>query len=81
MINGVLKMVKIVVVTIIILCSMFITKQDEKVNSLQEQVKEKDIELVRQREMVKQLNNEIIVYQDLEQLKEELGKYQKGLKN
>ena len=74
-------MVKIVVVTIIILCSMFISKQDEKVNSLQEQVKEKDIELVRQREMVKQLNNEIIVYQDLEQLKEELGKYQKGLKN
>lgn len=74
-------MVKIVVVTIIILCSMFITKQDEKVNSLQEQVKEKDMELVRQREMVKQLNNEIIVYQDLEQLKEELGKYQKGLKN
>ena len=81
MINGVLKMVKIVVVTIIILCSMFITKQDEKINSLQEQVKEKDIELVRQRELVKQLNNEIIVYQDLEQLKEELGKYQKGLKN
>lgn len=74
-------MAKIVVVTIIILCSMFITKQDEKVNSLQEQVKEKDIELVRQREMVKQLNNEIIVYRDLEQLKEELGKYQKGLKN
>ena len=74
-------MVKIVVVTIIILCSMFIIKQDEKVNSLQEQVKEKDMELVRQREMVKQLNNEIIVYQDLEQLKEELGKYQKGLKN
>ena len=81
MINGVLKMVKIVVVTIILLCSMFISKQDEKVNSLQEQVKEKDIELVRQREMVKQLNNEIIVYQDLEKLKEELGKYQKGLKN
>ena len=81
MINGVLRMVKIVVVTIIILCSMFITKQDEKVNSLQEQIKEKDMELVRQREMVKQLNNEIIVYQDLEQLKEELGKYQKGLKN
>ena len=74
-------MVKIVVVTIIILCSMFISKQDEKVNSLQEQIKEKDIELVRQRELVKQLNNEIIVYQDLEQLKEELGKYQKGLKN
>ena len=81
MINGVLKMDKIVVVTIIILCSMFISKQDEKVNSLQEQVKEKDMELVRQREMVKQLNNEIIVYKDLEQLKEELGKYQKGLKN
>ena len=60
---------------------MFITKQGERVNSLQEQVKEKDIELVRQREMVKQLNNEIIVYRDLEQLKEELGKYQKGLKN
>ena len=60
---------------------MFITKQDEKINSLQEQVKEKDMELVRQREMVKQLNNEIIVYQDLEKLKEELGKYQKGLKN
>ena len=74
-------MVKIVVVTIIILCSMFISKQDEKINSLQEQVKEKDMELVRQRELVKQLNNEIIVYQDLEQLKEELGKYQKGLKN
>ena len=74
-------MVKIVVVTIIILCSMFITKQDEKINSLQEQVKEKDMELVKQRELVKQLNNEIIVYQDLEQLKEELGKYQKGLKN
>ena len=81
MINGVLKMVKIVVVTIIILCSMFISKQDEKVNSLQEQVKEKDMELVRQRELVKQLNNEIIVYRDLEKLKEELGKYQKGLKN
>ena len=74
-------MVKIVVVTIIILCSMVITKQGERVNSLQEQVKEKDIELVRQREMVKQLNDEIIVYQDLEKLKEELGKYQKGLKN
>lgn len=74
-------MVKIVVVTIILLCSMFISKQEERVNSLQEQVKEKDIELVRQREMVKQLNNEIIVYRDLEQLKEELGKYQKGLKN
>ena len=72
---------KIVVVTIIILCSMFIFKQDERVNNLQDQVKEKDIELVRQREMVKQLNNEIIVYQDLEKLKEELGKYQKGLKN
>ena len=72
---------KIVVVTIIILCSMFIFKQDERVNSLQDQVKEKDMELVRQRELVKQLNNEIIVYQDLEQLKEELGKYQKGLKN
>lgn len=81
MINGVLKMVKIVVVTIILLSSMFITKQGEIVNSLQEQVKEKDIELVRQREMVKQLNNEIIVYQDLKELKEELGKYQKGLKN
>ena len=74
-------MVKIVVVTIILLCSMFITKQGKRVNSLQEQVKEKDIELVRQRELVKQLNNEIIVYQDLEKLKEELGKYQKGLKN
>lgn len=74
-------MIKIVVVTIILLCSVFITKQDEKVNSLQEQVKEKDIELVRQRELVKQLNNEIIVYRDLEQLKEELGKYQQGLKN
>ena len=74
-------MVKIVVVTIILLSSMFITKQGEIVNSLQEQVKEKDIELVRQREMVKQLNNEIIVYQDLKELKEELGKYQKGLKN
>ena len=72
---------KIVVVTIIILCSMFITKQGERVNSLQEQVKEKDIELVRQRELVKQLNNELVVYRDLEQLKEELGKYQKGLKN
>ena len=74
-------MVKIVVVTIILLCSMFITKQDEKINSLQEQVKEKDMELVRQRELVKQLNNELVVYRDLEQLKEELGKYQKGLKN
>ena len=74
-------MVKIVVVTIILLCSMFITKQGERVNSLQEQVKEKDMELIRQRELVKQLNNEIIVYQDLEKLKEELGKYQKGLKN
>ena len=72
---------KIVVVTIIILCSMFIFKQDEKVNSLQNELKEKDIEIVRQQELVKQLNNEIIVYQDLEQLKDELGKYQKGLKN
>ena len=74
-------MVKIVVVTIIILCSMFIFKQDERVNSLQNQVKEKDMELVRQRELVKQLDNELVVYRDLEQLKEELGKYQKGLKN
>ena len=72
---------KIVVVTALILFSMFVLKQDERVNSLQNQVKEKDMELVRQREMVKQLNNEIIVYQDLEKLKEELGKYQKGLKN
>lgn len=81
MINGVLKMDKIVVVTIIILCSMFIFKQDEKVNSLQNQLKEKDIEIVRQQELVKQLDNELVVYRDLEQLKEELGKYQKGLKN
>ena len=72
---------KIVVVTIIILCSMFIFKQDERVNNLQDQVKVKDIELVKQRELVKQLNNELVVYRDLEQLKEELGKYQKGLKN
>ena len=72
---------KIVVATIIILCSMFIFKQDEKVNSLQNQLKEKDIEIVRQQELVKQLNNELVVYRDLEQLKEELGKYQKGLKN
>lgn len=72
---------KIVVVTIIILCSMFIFKQDEKVNSLQNQLKEKDIEIVRQQELVKQLDNELVVYRDLEQLKEELGKYQKGLKN
>ena len=74
-------MVKIVVVTIIILCSMFIFKQDERVNSLQDQLKEKDIEIVRQQELVKQLDNELVVYRDLEQLKEELGKYQKGLKN
>ena len=72
---------KIVVVTIIILCSMFIFKQDERVNSLQNQLKEKDIEIVRQQELVKQLDNELVVYRDLEQLKEELGKYQKGLKN
>ena len=72
---------KIVVVTIIILCSMFIFKQDEKVNSLQNELKEKDIEIVRQQELVKQLDNELVVYRDLEQLKEELGKYQKGLKN
>ena len=81
MINGVLKMDKIVIVTIIILCSMFIFKQDEKVNSLQNELKEKDIEIVRQQELVKQLDNELVVYRDLEQLKEELGKYQKGLKN
>ena len=72
---------KIVIVTIIILCSMFIFKQDEKVNSLQNQLKEKDIEIVRQQELVKQLDNELVVDRDLEQLKEELGKYQKGLKN
>lgn len=60
---------------------MFIFKQDEKVNSLQNQLKEKDIEIVRQQELVKQLDNELVVYRDLEQLKEELGKYQKGLKN
>ena len=72
---------KIVIVTMIILCSMFIFKQDEKVNSLQNQLKEKDIEIVRQQELVKQLDNELVVYRDLEQLKEELGKYQKGLKN
>ena len=72
---------KIAVATIIILCSMFIFKQDEKVNSLQNQLKEKDIEIVRQQELVKQLDNELVVYRDLEQLKEELGKYQKGLKN
>ena len=81
MINGVLKMDKIVAVTIIILCSMFIFKQDEKVNSLQNQLKEKDIEITRQSELIKQLNNEIGLYKDLEQLKDELGKYQKGLKN
>ena len=72
---------KIVVVTIIILCSMFIFKQEERVNSLQNQLKEKDIEIVRQQELVKQLDNELVVYRDLEQLKEELGKYQEGLKN
>ena len=72
---------KIVVVTALILFSMFVLKQDERVNSLQNQVKEKDMELVRQRELVKQLNNEIIVYQDLEQLKEELNKYKEDLKN
>ena len=72
---------KIVVVTIIILCSMFIFKQDEKVNSLQNELKEKDIEIVRQQELVKKLDNELGVYRDLEKLKEELGKYQKGLKN
>ena len=72
---------KIVVVTIIILYSMFIFKQDKKVNSLQNELKEKDIEIVRQQELVKQLDNELVVYRDLEQLKEELGKYQKGLKN
>ena len=72
---------KIVVATIIILLSMFIFKQDEKVNSLQNELKEKDIEIVRQQELVKQLDNELVVYRDLEQLKEELGKYQKGLKN
>ena len=72
---------KIVIVTIVVLWSMFIFKQDEIVNSLQNKLKEKDMELVRQRELVKQLNNEIIVYQDLKELKEELGKYQKGLKN
>ena len=66
MINGVLKMVKIVVVTIIILCSMFISKQDIKVNSLQNELKEKDIEIVRQQELVKQLDNELVVYRDLE---------------
>ena len=72
---------KIVVVTIIILCSMFIFKQDERVNNLQDQVKEKDIELIRQGQSIKQLNNELVVYRDLEQLKDELGKYQEGLKN
>ena len=72
---------KIVVVTIIILCSMFIFKQDEKVNSLQNELKEKDIEIVRQQELVKQLDNKLGVYRDLEKLREELGKYQKGLKN
>ena len=56
MINGVLKMDKIVAATIIILCSMFIFKQDEIVNSLQNKLKEKDIEIARQKELVKQLN-------------------------
>ena len=72
---------KIVIVMITILCSMFIFKQDEKVNSLQNELKEKDIEIVRQQELVKQLDNKLGVYRDLEKLREELGKYQKGLKN
>ena len=60
---------------------MIAFKQNELIVKLRDEIKTKDIEKTKQSEMIKQLNNEIVLYQDLEQLKDELGKYQEGLKN
>ena len=81
MINGVLKMNKIVFVMLIVISSMIAFKQNELIVKLRDEIKTKDMEKARQSELIKQLNNEIVLYQDLEQLKDELGKYQEGLKN
>ena len=72
---------KIVFIMIIVIGSMVAFKQNELIVSLRDEIKTKDMEKVRQSELIKQLNNEIALYQDLEQLKDELGKYQEGLKN
>ena len=72
---------KIVFIMLLVISSMIAFKQNELIVNLRDEIKTKDIEKTKQSEMIKQLNNEIILYQDLEQLKEELGKYQKGLKN
>ena len=72
---------KIVFVMLIVISSMIAFKQNELIVKLRDEIKTKDMEKARQSELIKQLNNEIVLYQDLEQLKDELGKYQKGLKN
>ena len=66
---------------LIVISSMIVFKQNELIVKLRDEIKTKDMEKARQSELIKQLNNEIVLYQDLEQLKEELGKYQEGLKN
>ena len=81
MINGVLKMDKIVFIMLLVISSMIVFKQNELIVNLRDKIKTKDTEKTKQNEMINQLNNEIELYRDLEQLKDELGKYQKGLKN
>ena len=81
MINGVLKMDKIIFIMLLVISSMVVFKQNELIVNLRDEIKTKDMEKARQSEMINQLNNEIVLYRDLEQLKDELGKYQEGLKN
>ena len=72
---------KIVFIMIIVIGSMIAFKQNELIVNLRDEIKTKDMEKARQSELIKQLNNEIVLYQDFKQLKDELGKYQEGLKN
>ena len=72
---------KIVFIMLLVISSMIVFKQNELVVNLRDKIKTKDTEKTKQNEMINQLNNEIELYRDLEQLKDELGKYQKGLKN
>ena len=72
---------KIVFIMLLVISSMIVFKQNELIVNLRDKIKTKDTEKTKQNEMINQLNNEIELYRDLEQLKDELGKYQKGLKN
>ena len=72
---------KIIFIILLVISSMVVFKQNELIVNLRDGIKTKDMEKARQSELIKQRNNEIVLYQDLEQLKDELGKYQEGLKN